>query len=84
MIDLADWKAEEPPGYEGTAFAVDGTSSGAGRSDARIYAELGVDSPWPLAAIISFASNGARIICVPITAKQRRYRGLLLRTTVGD
>lgn len=42
--------------------------------------DLGVESPWPLAAI-SIASKGARIICVPITAKQRCYRGPLLRTT---
>jgi hypothetical protein len=43
-------------------FAVDGTSSVAGPGDARIYPDLGAESPWPLAAIISIASNGARYI----------------------
>jgi hypothetical protein len=59
VIDLADWKVEELPVYEGTAFAVHGTSSVAGAGDAWIYQDLGAESPRPLAAIISIASNGA-------------------------
>jgi hypothetical protein len=84
VIDLADWKAEELPGYEGRAFAVDGTSSVAGLGDARIYPDLGAESPWPLlAAIISIASNGA-LICVPITAKQSAIATSCRATTLAD